>query len=811
MKKILIISIFLIISIPAISQTMEITGIIADSVTKKPLPYGNVVIKNSKDSIIKVILTNEAGEFKIRNLQYKTGIYLLAKYLGYKDKKIELAPNKNNKINTGSIFLAVVATKINETTITGTVKYMEQKFDRKVFNINDAKTAAARTIFDLLKTLPGVVVDDEGIVRYKGAEAAIYIDDQPSDYLYPKIEMIPVENITKIELIDAAMQTGGSGRGGIINIKYKIVRDDGLSGLAKTNSGTIEFQNIDKSKNFLNLNYKKKNITFLNNCYFENGKLFTNSITKKQISTFQIPTRQNINNYWNAERQLYYDFIGMFYAPSQKTEMYIGTGFFNFQFNSIVNNVFSELMNTNDFSLNNYNFNESSKNYQINKGINFALKHNIDTNDTYIRVFANFKINKYSYDQTMSYYYHIINSSSVDSIYKNRDDRDDVSKKISCSFFYNHTISKNARWNLSYSTTIGLRNNSKNDHFIFDTLYLPLSKKDSVNTQEHDLSWRIGTTLKKWKFDGGIDFSDSYIKGTYKRYEQDNNDTILNINKNYFKILPSATIAFEINDTEEVKLTFSQTSNFPVSNQLSNYIDKGLYYWSSGNSSLKPVDIYSIYLGYTYNKEKWNATVEGFFDYTDNEVKYVSYPLSSLLVLTKPENIAKQSNTGIDLSLWVQVNSKCNFSLSSSCFYTNYNATALKNTASYFNLPVTDLIKTQFGYYIKYNMEYKIKKFSTMFYINYNSKELTYDGYNKAWINSSISISRKFLKDKLALSMGINNIFDDMVEHGYYSNNFGIMNNTRTYDSKYKRLYSFSIQYNFRQGDRGTKDYKIGG
>ena len=254
MKKILIISIFLIISIPAISQTMEITGIIADSVTKKPLPYGNVVIKNSKDSIIKVILTNEAGEFKIRNLQYKTGIYLLAKYLGYKDKKIELAPNKNNKINTGSIFLAVVATKINETTITGTVKYMEQKFDRKVFNINDAKTAAARTIFDLLKTLPGVVVDDEGIVRYKGAEAAIYIDDQPSDYLYPKIEMIPVENITKIELIDAAMQTGGSGRGGIINIKYKIVRDDGLSGLAKTNSGTIEFQNIDKSKNFLNLN-----------------------------------------------------------------------------------------------------------------------------------------------------------------------------------------------------------------------------------------------------------------------------------------------------------------------------------------------------------------------------------------------------------------------------------------------------------------------------------------------------------------------------------------------------------------------------
>ena len=155
------------------------------------------------------------------------------------------------------------------------------------------------------------------------------------------------------------------------------------------------------------------------------------------------------------------------------------------------------------------------------------------------------------------------------------------------------------------------------------------------------------------------------------------------------------------------------------------------------------------------------------------------------------------------------VTSKFNFSLSSSLFYTNYNTTALKNIASIYNLPLTDLIKTQFGYYIKYNMEYKIKKYSTMFYMNYNSKELTYDGYNKAWINSSFSISRKFLKDKLTVSMGINNIFDDMVEHGSYSNNFGIISNIQNYDSKYKRLYYFSIQYSFRQGDRGTKDYKI--
>ena len=50
-----------------------------------------------------------------------------------------------------------------------------------------------------------------------------------------------------------------------------------------------------------------------------------------------------------------------------------------------------------------------------------------------------------------------------------------------------------------------------------------------------------------------------------------------------------------------------------------------------------------------------------------------------------------------------------------------------------------------------------------------------------------------------------------MVEHGSYSDNFGIINNIRAYDSKYKHICSITIQYSFRKGDRGTKDYKISG
>ena len=624
--------------------------------------------------------------------------------------------------------------------------------------------------------------------------------------------MIPVDKVDKIELIDAAMRSGSDGRGGIINIIFKSVNTDGLSGMLSTNINSISFKNIDNSKEFINVNYKKKKITYFINSSFENNITNTNSLIENDINIFQIPSIQNSNSNNNFKKLTNYNYIGAIYKPSQNTKLYLGGGFFTLANKSLSEEIFSENNTINQDILNAYDCSESSDANQIYKGITFSYWHKFDTTDTYLKMLGSFSIYNISSKRNTIYNYNTINSNNIDSTYNYSNKRNLYTKSLYFNIFYNKTISKNSRWNLSYNLSIGLKDTSVNKHYISDELYLPQSQFDNYLDQRHDLSWRIGTKLKKWKLDGGINLKDYYIKGNYTRYNLNEEDTVIPLNKNYLKILPLATIAYAINDTEEIKLTLSQTSNLPYFYQLSDYIDKkNLYSWSTGNSSLKPVDFYSAYLGYTYNKEKWNASAECFYNYTSNEVANVSIPLTSLLTLSQPENVAKESNTGIDLSLWIQVNSKFNFSFSSSIFHEYYDTRALQNTATYYNLPVDDLIKRQFGYNVKYNMEYKIKKFYAMFYVNYNAKELTFDGYDKAWINSSFNVSRKFFYNKLRITLGINNIFDDLVKHGSYSNDFGIISNIRTYGSKYKCLYSFSIQYNFRQGDRGTKDYKIGG
>lgn len=767
------------------------------------------MLKNQNDSIISGVLTNENGQFIFKNINYKKGMYLQTKYIGYTDRKVNFLCSSDINVNVGVVFIQQFANQLKEVIVENKINYIEAKFDRKVFSINESKKAAARTILDLLRTLPGVIVDDEGNVRFKGAEATIYVDDQLAKYIYPKIEMIPVDKVNKIELIDAAMRTGGDGRGGIINIRLKAVNPDGLSGMVSANISTITFENIDKSNEFINLNYKKRKITYFINSSFESTIRSTNTLSKNDISTFEIPSIQNTDSYDKLNRKVNYNYIGAIYNPSQNTRFYLSYGYFTSINKSLFTSIFSEYNKANQETLNAFNNNILSKDSQAYNGITLSFWHKLDTLDSYVKMYCHFNMFNGMSEPNSFYNYSILRSNSADSIDNYSNKRNFYSKSIYFNLFYNHSISARTRWNLAYNLSLGIQDSLANKHYIFDELYLSQSQFSNDVNQQHDLSFRIGTQLKKWKIDGGINLSDLYINGSYLRYDLYEKDTVIFLNKNYFKILPSATIAYSINDKSEIKLSLSKTTSLPYFLQLSDYIDKrNLYSWTSGNSDLKPVDFYSIYLGYTYNKENLNVSAECFFNYTSNEVADISIPLTSLLVLIQPENISKTSNTGIDISVWYKINSNFNFSLSSSIFHSYYNTQSLENTAGNYNLPVADFIKRQLGYNVKYSLEYKLRRIFAMFYVNYYAKDLTFDGYNKAFVNSSFNLSRKFNNNKLRITLGLNNIFDNIVEHGSYSDNFGVINNTKISGSKYQRSFSVSIQYNFRQGDRGTKDFK---
>jgi hypothetical protein len=780
------------------SQTIDITGTIADSTTQKELPYGTVTIKSKTDSIIKGALTDENGEFKLMNIAYKNGMYVLIKYIGYAEKRIEITYSGNSKINLNKILLHPNASEMKEATVIGKTSYMEQKFDRKVFNIDDTKANSAKDIFDLLRTLPGVTVDEEDNVIYKGAPATIYVDDQPADYVYPKIEMIPVASILKIELIDASINSG-EGKGGIINIKMKDFATDGFSGVAQADNRTISFKELNRSRDYFNINYKVKKVIFFDNSNYYHNYYKSSSTTNGTLNynTSNYLLNNNASNvdidnaFWNSG--------GIRYSPDENTRIRLSAGFYTDKETTPSKNN-TQQNNTNPGSVfEEYSTISANDEHYFNKWLNASFYRKFDSLGKELSIYGGLRDQETNEITQNTYNYQYISNISSDSSFNYKTDEDVARISFYGGLSYNHPINKKTLWNCGWTGYIQYKGHDNTLYSQNDIVYYPLTKYTNNVFQEQSVYARIGTTVKKWKFDGGVTGQfDKYVD-QFKRYNINSVDTLLNINKYFTYLFPSATIVFSADSAEEIKFTYSKNVQSFWFNQLCNFIGKSNpYNWSVGNSALVPTAYNNLYLGYLYHKETWNFNTDVFYSITNNDVSNLTIPVSDIITITKPENVAHNSSLGVELSSWVSIYKKFDLNLSSSI-----NQTYI-SSVDYYGIESKE---KNFGYSFKFNTNIHISDKTTgTFYMNYFSRVITFEGYNYNYINSSISLTQKLLNKKLLLTIGVNNIFNNLAKRGRYYSYAGIQENTSQYSDMYVPTYFITLQYKFKQGDRETKE-----
>jgi len=807
MNKIFLFLILIFLYINAESQGLEISGSIVDSISKVNLAYGNVVLKNKKDSIIAYLLTNDKGEFKFKNISFKNDLYIQTIYFGYYNKKIDI-PIYSKSINLGEICLMQNVTQLKEVHIVGTIKNVEQKFDRKVFNINENKTTSARSILDLLRTLPGVVVSEDGSVRYKGAPANIYVDDQPSNFIYPKVEMIPVANVDKIELIDGSSRGGGSGTGGIINIKMKKILSDGLSGMLSLTENSIEFKRTDQFNGFANVNYKFKKIIIFNN--FDDGYLYNynnklaDGIFKYNKDIYKI--KSEVNNSYTEKT--FDNVFGVRIFPSTKTKITITSSYDYYK--QVYNSIHKQEQN---YSLTGKKFDDYSANNNGTatnpyKGLHIFFTHIIDTTGKEMHGGITLQNVKDNQDDFTTNHYSYLSSLAIDSMFHISNKMRNINNTLFYNFYYNNPINSKTRWNLFFKGFYNLKKLTDEKFQLNNLDFLPFNKITNYKNSQNQLSFHLGTILKKWKFDGGLSLQYNKFLIDYTRFNIDNQDTLLIVDKDFISLLPSATTSYAIDSIQELKITYARTMEVP--DNLCDFIDKqNPRNWSSGNSNLKSVKYNNLYFGYSLNKDSWNFSAEAFYSLTNNEVSDIQYPYSEVIILTMPENIAKKNSLGIDLSSWISLKEKYDFNIATSLYHSSIDASSLKEKLDQMGLNETNLKTKDYGYNIKFSSDIKFNsKTSGMFYVNYFSREITFEGYSYGYFNSSLNITRKFFSKKLFLTIGVNNLLDDIAKHGEYSNYLGMKKTTTEISCSFKRTYFFTLLYKFRQGDRGTKDIK---
>lgn len=301
------------------AQQIDIIGHVADKTSGEPLPYAQLVVHSSQDSSILVAGYSDIdGNFKIV-APTNFNVNLVITFMGYETHTQVFEWSQRPKTRGLNIRMVPNAEILKTIEISEEVNHGIQKIDRTVHIINKETIKNAKDIYDILKTLPGVVVDDAGAqktIRFRGESPEMLIHNLSADIIYPKLDMIDIANINTIELIDKSALQGGEGQGGLINITFKKEKSKTMGAYVSNETGySPQDKRISIQDNLVNANVLTKYFIAFNNFNYKLKKELFESNSEGNSILEDIRYRQTYDRVNDNKINALSNTIGL-YLPS---------------------------------------------------------------------------------------------------------------------------------------------------------------------------------------------------------------------------------------------------------------------------------------------------------------------------------------------------------------------------------------------------------------------------------------------------------------------------------------------------------------
>ena len=242
MKSFLLISFLLIsfFSLTVHANTEISTAIVKGKVVdefNQPVQYATATLISPKTKqIVKGEISDQNGEFVINKVG--RGEYVLSvSMVGYQrfESDSMLVDGRNDVIEK-KIVLNEQTEELKAVEVVARRDFIEQDVDKMVINPEASITAASENVYDILRKLPGVTIDNNDNISLKGMQGVkVLIDDKPtyvsSTQLASLLKSMQGKNVDKIEIIEnPSARYDAEGNSGIINIKTKHNRAPGFNG-----------------------------------------------------------------------------------------------------------------------------------------------------------------------------------------------------------------------------------------------------------------------------------------------------------------------------------------------------------------------------------------------------------------------------------------------------------------------------------------------------------------------------------------------------------------------------------------------------
>ncbi|MDD2792957.1 MAG: outer membrane beta-barrel protein [Sediminibacterium sp.] len=251
--------------VAAAQQTSEIATIVIDSINQTKMINASIIITRSSDSMIVVSGRTQPGGYCTFTLR-DTGTYqLYVLYPGYVDyyKEFYISEHQNRKIFRPS--LLPVAHVLEEVVVKNEVKKIKIKGDTIEYRADSFLTDLNATVEDLIKKLPGLSVDERGIIRAQGKRIEkILIGGEEYFSEDPTLVTRSLRSnmIQKVQLFDKKSDQAGFSKFNdsksvkAINLELKPDKKRGYFGKAEKGISFSQYYNNQILANYFNDNRK---------------------------------------------------------------------------------------------------------------------------------------------------------------------------------------------------------------------------------------------------------------------------------------------------------------------------------------------------------------------------------------------------------------------------------------------------------------------------------------------------------------------------------------------------------------------------
>ncbi len=750
--------------VPVYSQG-TITGVVVENGT--PLEFANVFITPFDDSlkITNGAVSDSLGRFRLENIPWQK-YHLNIKMVGFITRQVEVAIDpQHQKIDLGMLALNSDATLLNAVEVRALRDIIKKTDEGFVINASDNLTQIGGTASDLLRNMPGVLVDADGGLTIRGKSPLTLINGRVSGIAgadrSAQLDRIPASAIERIEIINnPSARYDADAEGGIINIILKKNREGGTNGAFAIGMGHGDRYRINGSA-LVNHRTNKWNLgAAYDNWYTTRTRKVTGDRTN-----YDLPDQYFLIQRRRDERLIFYQNAKatVDFTPNQKNTFNLEAlwAFPGEDNHETLNNTFRK----EDDSFNGKNqrySNEIRRTQTVELALNYAKRFDDPDkrlNVTVTNAYGNDKENTGISTIDLTEQDVLIGTSSLQRTHTyQKTDLGSVAVDYSQSTGSNSSIETGYKGIMRNLNASYERSTLQNENYVIDPL----------NTNVFDFNEQIHAVYAQWNGWAGEKNAPRVRYNIGLRAEQvwNKGKTINETDKftnQYFNLYPSVNLYYSRSERDNLKFSYGRRINRPGLGQLNPFVDiTDSLNQHSGNSHLKPELVHAFELGYTHATSRTSVSVSGFYRIRNHAMLQYTVLDDNGVALTRPVNLGHALTYGVEALVSQNLASFWSMNFSLSAFETQ-----IKDSGD-----VGDVSSDQFSWYAKWINNFAIKKNTRIQVIgNYVSPVATPQGRSIEIYNIDIGFQQTIIKGSGRIGVVVTDIFNTQ-RSGLYTSDY---------------------------------------